>query len=186
MRLQSPDDAAVAYVLGALYAADRATVNQSVNAYRDALRVLPALAEDETLVDDVVRIYATTVARSAPAEALLRGPLATSSLDALVEAAGRSGRGNARVLTLLNDPAFAPRLDATQRALVALASARTCEARRTAVLALSREGDSRALSALRRIPTGSGCGFLGLGTCNGCLGNSVTLAIEAIEARTPR
>ncbi len=186
MRLQSPDDAAPAYALGALYAADRGTVNQSVNAYRDALRVVPALAWDEALVDDVVRIYATTVALSAPAEALLRGPLAESALDALVEAAGRGGRGNARVLSLLADAAFASRLDATQRGLVALASARTCDARKAAVEALGRDGDARALPALQRVPTGTGCGFLGLSACNGCLGGAVPAAVAAIEARAAR
>jgi len=37
--------------------------------------------------------------------------------------------------------------------------------------------------ALRRVPTGSGCGFLGLGACNGCLGGAIPAAIRAIEAR---
>jgi len=184
MRLQAPDDAAIAYALGSLYARDRATVNQSVNAYRDALRVMPALADDDALVDDVVRIYATTVARSAPAEALLRGPLAETALDAMVEACGHGAHPNPRLLAMLAEPRFAGRLDATQRGVVALASARTCEARRAAVEALARDGDARAIPALRRVQTGTGCGFLGLRQCNGCLGGAVPAAIAAIEGRT--
>jgi serine/threonine-protein kinase len=183
MRLQSPDDAAVAYALGSLYARDRATVNQSVNAYRDALRVVPALADDDALVDDVVRIYATTVARSAPAEALLRGPLADSALDAMVEACGHGAHGSPRLLAMLAEPRFAEGLDATQRAMVALATARSCEARRGAVVALGREGDARAIPALRRVQTATGCGFLGLRQCNACLGGAVPAAITAIEGR---
>jgi len=186
MRLQAPDDAAVAYALGSLYARDRATVNQSVNAYRDALRVMPSLADDDALVDDVVRIYATTVARSAPAEALLRGPLAEAALDAMVGACGRGAHGSPRLLAMLAEPRFAERLDATQRGVVALATARTCDARRAAVETLAREGDARALPGLRRVPTGTGCGFLGLRQCNGCLGGAVPAAIATIERRSAR
>jgi hypothetical protein len=184
MRIQTPDDASVAYTLGALYARDRSTVNQSVNAYRDALRVLPALAEDETLIEDVVRIYATTVARSAPADALLRGPLADTARDAMVAACGRGPHGNTRLLSLLAEPRFAQQLDETQRGMVVLATARSCESRRLAVVALAEHGDARALGALRRIPTGSGCGFLGLRACNACMGNAVSEAVAAIGGRT--
>jgi serine/threonine-protein kinase len=181
--LADPDDAAAAYVLGSLYARSRATAPQAVAAYRDALRAAPSLASDRPLVDDVVRIFATASPRSAPAEALLRGPLAESSLDAMVDACARAATGHARLSDLLAEAGFVERLDATQRAVLALTRARTCEARRAAVEALGREGDARALPALRRVPTGSGCGFLGLGTCNGCLGGAIPAAIRAIEAR---
>lgn len=95
----------------------------------------------------------------------------------------RGGAAHGRVASLLAEPGFAGRLDATQRGLMALAGARSCEAKRPVVEALGREGDARALPALRRIPIGSGCGFLRLGTRNECLGSAVPSAIRAIEAR---
>ncbi|MFO0650100.1 MAG: protein kinase [Polyangiales bacterium] len=185
MRLDHRDDAAIAYVLGALYARDRATATQSLSAYRDALNLEPALAADPTLLGDVVRLFATTPGRAPAAEALLRGPLATTALDAMVDACARNAPGHPRLAALLAEPSFAPRLDATQRGLVALSAARTCESKRAAIEALGNEADARALAPLRRIPTGRGCGFLGLGTCNGCLGATLPAAIRAIESREP-
>jgi hypothetical protein len=88
-------------------------------------------------------------------------------------------------LALLDAEPFASRLDPTGTHLVALARARTCEERRAAVRALGREGDARALPALRRIPTGSGCGFLGLGRCNGCLDGYLSESLASLRARVP-
>ena len=185
MRLEHPDDPALAYALGALYARDLNTAPQSAAAYRDALRAAPSLASDPTLLGDVVRAFATAPARAATAEALLRGPLSDSALDAMVDLCVRDAPGRARVAALLAEPSFAARLDATQTALLALTSARSCEARRDAIETLSRVADARALPPLRRVPTGTGCGFLGLARCNGCLGDAVTTAVRAIEARAP-
>jgi eukaryotic-like serine/threonine-protein kinase len=185
MRLDHPDDAAVAYALGSLYARDRATAAQGVTAYRDALRAAPTLASDATLIADVVRIYAASPARAAPAEALLRGPLADTALDAMIDACVRNAPGHPRLAALLAEEGFAPRLDATQRGLLALSTAHTCEAKRAVIEGLGRDADARALPALRRVPTGRGCGFLGLGACNGCLGAALPAAMRAIEARAP-
>jgi eukaryotic-like serine/threonine-protein kinase len=185
MRARSPDDPALAAALGSVYARDRATQAMAHAAYRDALRATPSLAARAPVVDDVMRVFATNGALAGPAGALLRGPLAGVAVDALVETATRSGSGRARAAALLAEEPFSARLDATQRGLIALSGARSCEAKRAAAEALGRDGDARALPALRRIPIGSGCGFLGLGTCNACLGAALPAAIRAIEARAP-
>jgi serine/threonine-protein kinase len=184
LRSQSPNDAAIPFVLGTIYARDRSTHAMALAAYRDALRLAPVLSAHAPLVDDVVRVFASSPALSTPAGDLLRGPLAADALDRLVEAFLRGGSGRSRLSALLGEAPFASRLDATQRGLIALSEARSCEAKRPVVEALGREGDSRALAPLRRIPIGSGCGFLGLGTCNPCLGSAVPAAIRAIEARS--
>jgi hypothetical protein len=124
-------------------------------------------------------------AHSAAAGELLRGPLAARALDPLVEVLLRGGSGRSRVAALLGEAPFSGRLDPTQRGLIALSEARSCEAKRSVVETLGREGDARAIAPLRRIPIGSGCGFLGLGTCNPCLSAAVPSAIRAIEARSP-
>jgi len=185
LRAQSPNDAALAFVLGSIYARDRSTHAQALGSYGDALRLAPGLGAREALVDDVVRIFAASAAHATAAGELLRGPLAARALDPLVEVLLRGGSGRSRVAALLGEAPFSGRLDPTQRGLIALAEARSCEAKRTVVETLGREGDARALAPLRRIPIGSGCGFLGLGTCNPCLGAAVPSAIRAIEARSP-
>jgi serine/threonine protein kinase len=184
LRAQSPGDAAIPFVLGTIYARDRSTQAMALAAYRDALRLAPVLSAHAPLVDDVVRIFASTPALSTPAGELLRGPLAADALDRLIEAHLRGGAGRSRLAALLGADPFASRLDPTQRGLIALSEARSCEAKRPVVEALGRDGDARALAPLRRIPIGSGCGFLGLGTCNPCLGSAVPSAIRAIEARS--
>ncbi len=183
-RAASPRDAALAFVLGGVYARDRDTASKSLDAYRDAQREAPALFAEEPMADDVARIYATSPTLAAPASELLRGPLVDVALDPLVAAAVR-GPGRARIEALLAAPPFAGRVDATQRGLIALSAARSCEAKRPVVEALGRDADERALPALRRIPTGSGCGFLSLGTCNACMNGAVSQAIRAIESRRP-
>jgi len=185
LRAQSPNDAALAFVLGSIYARDRSTHAQALGSYGDALRLAPGLGAREALVDDVVRIFAASSAHATPAGELLRGPLAARALDPLVEVLLRGASGRSRVAALLGEAPFSGRLDPTQRGLIALAEARSCEAKRPVVEALGREGDARALAPLRRIPIGSGCGFLGLGTCNPCLGAALPSAIRAIEARSP-
>jgi hypothetical protein len=183
LRAAAPTDPAPAFALGAVYARDRATHAVGLAAYRDAVRVAPSLAARPPVVDDVVRIFAADAALAAPARELLRGPLAMHATDALADAFLRGVGSRSRVGALLEEPPFAEALDPTQRRLIALAGARSCEARRAVVEALGREADARALPTLRRIPIGSGCGFLGLGTCNPCLGSAVPAAIRAIEAR---
>ncbi len=182
LRAASPRDAAPAFVLGTVYARDRDTASKALDAYRDALREAPSLSAEEPMADDVVRIYVASPTLAGPAGELLRGPLAEAALDPLVAAAAR-GAGRSRVESLLEAPPFAGRVDATQRGIMALAAARSCEAKRPVVEALGRDGDERALPALRRIPTGSGCGFLSLGTCNSCMNGAVGQAIRAIESR---
>ncbi len=184
LRAASPRDPAVAFVLGGVYARDRDTANKALDAYRDAQRAAPLLAAEEPMADDVVRIYAASPSLAVPAGEMLRGPLADVALDPLVAAAVR-GSGRSRVEALLEAPPFAGRIDATQRGLMALSAARSCEAKRPVVEALGRDADERALPALRRIPTGSGCGFLSLGTCNSCMNGAVGQAIRAIESRHP-
>lgn len=185
LRAQSPNDAALSFVLGSIYARDRSTHAQAVASYGEALRLAPGLGAREALVDDVVRIFAASSAHSTAAAELLRGPLSARALAPLVEVLLRGGSGRSRVAALLGEAPFSGRLDPTQRGLIALAEARSCEAKRPVVEALGREGDARALAPLRRIPIGSGCGFLGLGTCNPCLGSALPAAIRAIEARSP-
>ncbi|MBP6830419.1 MAG: serine/threonine protein kinase [Deltaproteobacteria bacterium] len=185
LRARSPNDAALAFVLGSIYARDRSTHAQALGSYGDALRLAPGLGARAALVDDVVRIFAASSAHSAAAGELLRGPLAARALDPLVEVLLRGGSGRSRVAALLGEAPFSGRLDPTQRGLIALSEARSCEAKRSVVETLGREGDARAIAPLRRIPIGSGCGFLGLGTCNPCLSAAVPSAIRAIEARSP-
>jgi len=184
LRAQSANDAAIPFVLGTIYARDRSTHAMALAAYRDALRLAPVLGAHAPLVDDVVRVFASNPTLSTPAGDMLRGPLAADALPRLVEAFLRGGAGRSRMAALLGEGPFASRLDPTQRGLIALSEARSCEAKRPIVEALGREGDARALAPLRRIPIGSGCGFLGLGTCNPCLGSAVPSAIRAIEARS--
>jgi serine/threonine-protein kinase len=183
LRAGAPADPAPAFALGAVYARDRATHAAALAAYRDAVNMAPPLADRPPMVDDVVRIYAASPPLAATARELLRGPLAPYAAGALADAFLRGGAGRSRLGALLEEAPFAGALDPTQRRLIALAGARSCEAKRAVVEAMGREADARALPALRRIPIGSGCGFLGLGTCNPCLGSAVPAAIRAIEAR---
>ncbi|MBI5517764.1 MAG: serine/threonine protein kinase [Deltaproteobacteria bacterium] len=185
-RSARPEDPLPHWALGALYARDRATGALSAERYARAVALEPSLAEDPTLREDALRLALEGRTPEPGMESLLRGPLRGWALGVLVELAGGApGSRRGRALALLAAEPFASRLDETAALLVALARARTCEERRTHVRALGRVGDARALPALRRIPTGSGCGFLGLGRCNGCLDGYLSEAAAAIRARLP-
>lgn len=184
-RSQTPGDPFLNYLLGTLYARDRRRMNIALDRYAEALRLEPGFAFDRTLVRDVVRAYVESRHPPAQAETLLRGPLAATAGDVLLEVAidGRKASARTRALALLATPTFARDYDGTARALVELSEARTCEAKRTVVERLGQIGDARALPYLRRIRVGRGCGFLGMGECNPCLADVLPAAIAAIERR---
>jgi serine/threonine protein kinase len=63
--------------------------------------------------------------------------------------------------------------------------AKTCSAFAELLPRLTKEGDDRSLLPLRRLQSGSGCGFLGLEDCYPCLrqGTALDDAIAAVSAR---
>ena len=66
-----------------------------------------------------------------------------------------------------------------------LERARTCRERQDAIAELEELGDARALASLRRIADAprTGCGFLGLSDCYGCVRGDVRDAITHLGSK---
>jgi hypothetical protein len=67
--------------------------------------------------------------------------------------------------------------------IATLEAAKGCRERKQAISAIEKAGDKRALPSLRYLSRASktGCGFLGLEDCFGCIRADVKDAIYAIE-----
>jgi HEAT repeat protein len=105
----------------------------------------------------------------------------TAQRDLMLSAESRQTRKEAARFLVRSD--HLARLPAYQQALAELESAHGCEDRKAAISRLVELEDERSIPSLRRfseLPT-SGCGFLSLGDCYGCIRRPLREAIETLS-----
>lgn len=165
-------------------------VKPSLGAYKKALALDPALAKDPALLRDVRR---AALGSATTAEAL---ELALAHLGSLgadlaydVWSSTRSNKDQAEVTRIAKGvlEGQAIRAKASPALLIALdlSKAKTCPNLKELLPRAKQFADARSLGKLKSLTARSGCGFLGLGDCFGCLrtGTALAEATKAAESR---
>jgi serine/threonine-protein kinase len=178
--------AAVALVLGVMALASHPAPPPPGAVAEDTAPPIAGAAGDPSLVQKAMRA-ARGVLRPAPSAA--PKPSIPPELKEDVKVMRESSksterrRGAQRVLAYTNQAA----LPAHIRAIAKLEDARTCRERKDAIGAMITLGDPRSLDSLRRLADASrtGCGFLNLEDCYGCIRADLRRAVSALEEKVP-
>ncbi len=160
----------------------------------EAMKVLGRVLElDRTAASDSsLSELARSVAQGpAPASdaafALLEGPFGEEGFDVLLDMSQASSSSpiKTRAAGSVQRPDVRAHASSAAKVVLDLRAARSCPAKREVLPRAKESGDARVLGALRGLRARSGCGFLSLGDCYGCLHRDRALedAISAIEAR---
>jgi serine/threonine-protein kinase len=169
--------------------------HQGHEAMREAgewLALEPAAATDARLEDDV---RTAAVGRDVPDEAfgLLEGKMGAHGLDLLYDLAyGTSNRAYpqaaARAKRLLAQDDVRSHASDALAVLLDFRDAKTCDAKRDLLDRARDKGDARMSALLQQHQSKSGCGFLGMFDCYGCLHKDTALrdTISAIEDRVAK
>ena len=122
------------------------------------------------------------------AVALMTGPMGPAGVDLLIDLSGRAGLAPAtktRLGQALADPDARAHASAAAAVYLDLRATKKCDERRALLDRAAKDGDARALPALEAMQRKSGCGFLGLSDCWGCMRKDAALddAVAAVRAR---
>jgi serine/threonine-protein kinase len=165
---------------------------KSLSAYGRAIDSEPGLVTDPGLIDTLYR--ALSQRDDAPmALQFLQAHPSTPGADLLYETWSRlrSSRNKddreiaRQAHTLVGKPSVVGKFSQALKVALDLASARSCSQYRKLLPQAIDHADTRSLTLLRRLTRRSGCGFLRLGDCYGCLRGSGKLS-QAIAAAAAR
>jgi serine/threonine-protein kinase len=125
----------------------------------------------------------------------LEGPLGARGVDMLLELGAKNARGASRhafsqvtqkrLAQSLAKPEVRAHASVPAGIVLELKDAKRCDTKKIAVDHARTSGDERSLAYLKPLTARSGCGFLGVVDCWGCLRKDDVLgdAIAAVEAR---
>lgn len=176
-----------AYLLGRTNA-ERGRWQASVEAYEQALSGEALYVNDAQLVDDIFERFADrSDQRAAAAQAVIEAHLDTEyATQKLVEIA-RSANFAAvrkRAYEVLKSTDRLKNLENWNRLSLKMENTKGCAAFKEVIAEIVDEGDPRALPVLKAYSqkSRSGCGFLSLQDCYGCIRGDLRDAIEGLEA----
>jgi hypothetical protein len=164
-----------------------ASYREGIEAMEDALDVDESVANEPELVRGVRRAVdapATRVRALELAAKRLGARGADLLFDVWFSTPGKTPTTRAAKEWLDSEDVRAHASDALKVAL-AVRETRTCAALLELLPRVQQHGDERSAGVLKRLTSTSGCGFLGLEDCYGCLrkGTALEDAIAAVSAR---
>jgi len=176
-----------AYLVGRTNA-ERERWQASIEAYEQALMGEALYANDARLVDDILERFASrSDQHAAPAQALIETYLDTEYTTQKLAGLAMSAKNTAvkkRTYELLKSTNRLKKLEKWQRLSLKMDNSKGCATRKEVIAEIVDEGDPRALPFLKTYSqkSRSGCGFLSLQDCHGCLRGDLRDAIRALEA----
>jgi hypothetical protein len=182
-----PDRGARASVALAIGYFNAAQYKEGLEAVEDALDIDPSIGSDPEILQGVRKAVEVPSTRE-PALELAAQRLGKAGADMLFDvwrstnAKTPATRAARQWLDSDNVRASAP---AALLLALQIREAKSCSAFLELLPRLTKDGDDRSLLPLRRLQSGSGCGFLGLEDCYPCLrqGTALDDAIAAVSER---
>jgi hypothetical protein len=160
---------------------------ESLAAYSAAVKLDPKVKNDSSLLSDL-RQLAVNEQIYEQVLSFAVTDLGASGVDLLLDV-WLSTQGTTvpsqRARKLLEDPTVREQGTPAARLALELRDAKGCDAHKALLPRVKAEADDRSSIPLGRLLKRSGCGFLGLGDCYGCLRSGTDLA-EAIAAAKSR
>jgi len=159
----------------------------SIEAFRNALRLDPALAEDREMLGDVRRAVDDDAAQKQALD-VAAGSLGSPGADILFDVWASTTEKNqttALAKSLLEREDVLAHASKALKVALDLRRASRCDELKKLIVEAKENADERAVRRLTQLSSRKGCGFLGLGDCFSCLRQDDSLgdALKAAQAR---